>query len=227
MINFGSTLKIKRYTYYLVIVLTLVIIGSFNSTAILGAQHLKGNAPEPRWGLSGNASVWYNATHGATYHFSGYIPLEWNTSTPILIEYQSSFHCVDGFQKSSYQLYLHVELYNQSETLVYRGKTLLETVPEDNWEFLDTFRHIKLWNLTETVTNIPQNAMWRGVAYFNGSVRLNTTTNWDISRKGEIFYRNLPSLDSKFFVFLISSLGVLSGGGVIALIYYYKRSKRP
>ncbi|MFX1251659.1 MAG: hypothetical protein ACFFCZ_08615 [Promethearchaeota archaeon] len=67
---------------------------------------------------------------------------------------------------------------------------------------------------------------WSGVVYLNGSVRSNSTTHQAISNMVRIVYRNvdLPSLDPKSFVVLVSAMSVLLLG-IIALIYRYKRPK--
>lgn len=199
--------SVRRRTKCSLLILLVLVLSVFNETS--STSGFKGQNSNQIM-LSGTVSLWSNSTNGATLGFSVYIPWQWNTSTPIPLEYSSDLTDNTPGRNATYRVGLYIDFYEDDYNLtgkaVFQGVKVLEGRTNTGYPFLDTFRNKKSWNLSSTVTDIPPKTEWRGVVYANGSLRTRTGSVWSTSDKKIITYRDLSQELSGFVVFPIMTL---------------------
>jgi hypothetical protein len=198
----NSKIALSRTNWALLISLALVLSVFNETSSTSGFNDQNSNQTM----LSGTVSFWSNLTGGANLRFSVWVPWQWNTSTPIPLEYSSSLTDNTPGRNATYKVRLHVIFYEDYNNLtgkaVFQGVKVLERMANSGYQYLDIL-NVQSWDLSSTVTDIPPGAEWRGDVYLNGSLRTRTDSVWSTSDKKIITYRDLSQELSSFVFFPI------------------------
>jgi len=201
----NSKIALSRTNWALLISLALVLSVFNETSSTSGFNDQNSNQTM----LSGTVSFWSNLTGGVNLRFSVWVPWQWNTSTPIPLEYSSSLTDNTPGRNATYKVRLHVIFYEDYNNLtgkaVFQGVKVLERMANSGYQYLDIL-NVQSWDLSSTVTDIPPGAEWRGDVYLNGSLRTRTDSVWSTSDKKIITYRDLSQELSSFVFFPIVKL---------------------
>ncbi|MHA2331610.1 MAG: hypothetical protein ACXAEU_06260 [Candidatus Hodarchaeales archaeon] len=200
-----------RNNKHLLIALMLIFIAFFQQ---INVQESVGHSTTSSI-ISRIVKVDYDGNHGVAYSFYASVPMEWNSSLPVPIEYDSHLH--DETFNATYRSILHVEFYDKNGKLVYQGKKILESFTNLGYQFLDQFNVIT-WNLSAAVTSIPPGGEWYGLVFLNVSLATVLGDNSSISNKMIITYRYIEVSGIGGFLFFPVLV-------TIVVITYYNKQK--